>query len=110
MAKSAQESDGAAGEEARSAPNGDVPEDGGQALYLSLMSKRLMGSDDPRAMLEHALRQDQFLLFAQKIVAWNVAPTKAVELVDVPLRMALSHHCGPRRLISFSNSEPGMMP
>ncbi len=28
-------------------------------------------------------------VFAQKIVAWNVAPTKAVELVDVPLRMAL---------------------
>lgn len=27
--------------------------------------------------------------FAQKIVAWNVAPTKTVELVDVPLRMAL---------------------
>lgn len=28
-------------------------------------------------------------VFAQKIVAWNVAPTKAVELVDVPLGMAL---------------------
>ena len=28
-------------------------------------------------------------VFAQKIVACNVAPTKAVELVDVPLRMAL---------------------
>lgn len=28
-------------------------------------------------------------VFAHKIVAWNVAPTKAVELVDVPLRMAL---------------------
>ena len=28
-------------------------------------------------------------VFAQKIVAWNVAPTKAVDLVDVPLRMAL---------------------
>lgn len=28
-------------------------------------------------------------VFAQKIVAWNVAPSKAVELVDVPLRMAL---------------------
>ena len=27
-------------------------------------------------------------IFAQRIVAWNVAPTKAVELVDVPLRMA----------------------
>lgn len=41
----------------------------GQALYLSLMTKRLMGSDDPRAMLEQALREDQFLLFVQKIVA-----------------------------------------
>lgn len=69
MAKSAQESDGAAGEEVRGAANGGVPEDGGQALYLSLMSKRLMGSDDPRTMLEHALRENQFLLFAQKIVA-----------------------------------------
>lgn len=28
-------------------------------------------------------------VFAQKVVAWNVASTKAVELVDVPLRMAL---------------------
>ncbi len=28
-------------------------------------------------------------VFAQKIVAWNAAPTLAVELVDVPLRMAL---------------------
>lgn len=28
-------------------------------------------------------------VFAQKIVAWNVASTKAVELVDVPVRMAL---------------------
>ena len=28
-------------------------------------------------------------VFAQKIVAWNVASTKAVELVDVPLRMAI---------------------
>ncbi len=28
-------------------------------------------------------------VFAQKILAWNVATTKAVDLVDVPLRMAL---------------------
>ena len=28
-------------------------------------------------------------VFAQRIVAWNVASNKAVELVDVPLRMAL---------------------
>lgn len=46
-----------------------APVDGGHALYLSLMSKRLMGSDDPRAMLEQALRGNQFLLLAQKIVA-----------------------------------------
>ena len=46
-----------------------TPEAGGQALYLSLMTKRLTGWDNPRAMLERALRQDQFLLLAQKIVA-----------------------------------------
>ncbi|WP_087625507.1 IS3 family transposase [Aeromicrobium sp. PE09-221] len=28
-------------------------------------------------------------VFAQKIIAWNIGSTKAVELVDVPLRMAL---------------------
>ena len=28
-------------------------------------------------------------VFAQKIVAWNVAATKTVDLVDVPLRMAI---------------------
>ncbi len=28
-------------------------------------------------------------VFAQKIVAWNVASTKVVELVDAPVRMAL---------------------
>ena len=69
MAKSGQQNDGAAGEDARGPANGGISEDGGQALYLSLLSKRLMGSDDPRAMLEHALHHDQFLLFAQKIVA-----------------------------------------
>src|SRR5215813_4181244 len=28
----------------------------------------------------------------------------------LPLRIALSHHTGPRRLISFSSSDPGMIP
>jgi len=51
-------------------PGADAtPADSGQALYLSLMSKRLMGSGDPRAMLEQALQQDQFLLLVQKILA-----------------------------------------
>ena len=28
-------------------------------------------------------------VYAQRIVAWNIDSTKAVELVDIPLRMAL---------------------
>ena len=39
-----------------------------QALYLRLMTTRLMGWHDPRGMLERALREDQFLLLAQKIL------------------------------------------
>ncbi|HET6492218.1 MAG TPA: hypothetical protein VFG44_04515, partial [Burkholderiales bacterium] len=46
-----------------------TPAAGGQALYLSLMTKRLTGWDNPRAMLERALHQDQFLLLIQKILA-----------------------------------------
>ena len=49
-------------------------------------------------------------VFAQKIVAWNVAPTKAVELVDVPLRMALwqrnreGHRVVPGELIGHADA------
>ena len=49
-------------------------------------------------------------VFAQKIVAWNVAPTKAVELVDVPLRMALwqrdreGHPVVPGKLIGHADA------
>lgn len=49
-------------------------------------------------------------VFAQKIVAWNVAPTKAVELVDVPLRMALwqrdreGHPVVPAELIGHADA------
>lgn len=67
---SAQQNGGAApGDEAKRDSADAAPADGGQALYLSLMSKRVMGSDDPRAMLQHALNKNQFLLLAQKIVA-----------------------------------------
>ena len=41
---------------------------GGQALYLRLMTEQLTGWDDPRAMLERALKENQFLLLAQKIL------------------------------------------
>jgi Amt family ammonium transporter len=40
----------------------------GQALYLRLMTEQLTGWNDPRAMLEKALRENLFLLFAQKIL------------------------------------------
>ena len=49
-------------------------------------------------------------VFAQKIVAWNIAPTKAVELVDVPLRMALwqrgreGHPVVPGELIGHADA------
>jgi EAL domain-containing protein (putative c-di-GMP-specific phosphodiesterase class I) len=42
---------------------------GGQELYLRLMTEQLTGWNDPRAMLQHALDQNQFLLLAQKIIA-----------------------------------------
>jgi Amt family ammonium transporter len=41
---------------------------GGQALYLRLMTEQLTGWDNPRVMLERALRENLFLLYAQKIV------------------------------------------
>ena len=41
---------------------------GGQALYLRVMTEQLKGWDDPRIMLERALRENQFLLLAQKIL------------------------------------------
>ena len=41
---------------------------GGQALYLRLMTEQLTGWDNPRVMLERALRENLFLLLAQKIL------------------------------------------
>ena len=41
---------------------------GGQALYLRVMTEQLTGWDDPRAMLERALRENLFLLLAQRIL------------------------------------------
>lgn len=49
-----------------SAENGS---DGGNTLYLRSITDQLMGrDDDPRAKLRRALREDQFLLFAQNIL------------------------------------------
>lgn len=42
--------------------------DAGQALYLRLMTEQLTGWSDPRAMLERALKENLFLLLAQRIL------------------------------------------
>jgi Amt family ammonium transporter len=42
--------------------------EGSQALYLRVMTEQLTGWDDPRAMLERALRENLFLLLAQRIL------------------------------------------
>ena len=47
----------------------DYDPEGGQALYLRLMTQRLIGWDDPRAVLQRALDTDQFMLLAQKVLA-----------------------------------------
>jgi EAL domain-containing protein (putative c-di-GMP-specific phosphodiesterase class I) len=41
----------------------------GQELYLRLMTEQLTGWDNPRVMLERALRENLFLLLAQKILS-----------------------------------------
>ncbi len=47
-----------------------IPPTGGarQELYLRLMTEQLTGWDNPRVMLEQALRENHFLLLAQKIL------------------------------------------
>jgi len=47
---------------------GPVQGEGGQETYLRLMTEQLVGWDDPRAMLGRALREDQFILLAQRIL------------------------------------------
>lgn len=56
---------GKSGDMARAPLEGE----GGQALYLRLMTEQLTGWNNPRAMLERALRENHFLLLAQKILS-----------------------------------------
>jgi len=45
-----------------------TPPEGSQARFLELMTEQLTGWQNPRAMLERALRENLFLLLAQKIL------------------------------------------
>lgn len=61
--------------------------DGGNTLYLHSITDRLMGhDDDPRAKLQRALREDQFLLFTQKILPLKSAAPDPV-CHEILLRM-----------------------
>jgi EAL domain-containing protein (putative c-di-GMP-specific phosphodiesterase class I)/PAS domain-containing protein len=42
--------------------------EGGETIYMRSIAAQLMGWDEPRAKLEYALKGNQFLLFAQKIL------------------------------------------
>ena len=42
--------------------------EGGQTIYMRTIAEQLMGWDEPRAKLESALKGNQFLLFAQRIL------------------------------------------
>lgn len=60
--------------------------DGSQALYLRLLNEQLVGWDNPRAMLEHALQQDQFLLLGQKLLSLKPGAADPL-LYEVLLRL-----------------------
>ena len=60
----------AGADRAKSSGNGPVaPDENDQTLYLRSMTAELMAGADPRARLVRALQQNEFLLFAQKILS-----------------------------------------
>jgi EAL domain-containing protein (putative c-di-GMP-specific phosphodiesterase class I) len=60
--------------------------EGSQALYLRLLNEQLAGWNDPRAMLERALQQDQFLLLSQKLLSLKPGAADPL-LYEVLLRL-----------------------
>ena len=44
-----------------------IPREGGEMIYLRSITNQLMGWDEPRGKLEYALKENQFLLYAQTI-------------------------------------------
>jgi EAL domain-containing protein (putative c-di-GMP-specific phosphodiesterase class I) len=54
-------------DQATRAANGAIPGEGGETIYLRSITDQLMGWGEPRAKLERALKESQFLLFAQTI-------------------------------------------
>jgi EAL domain-containing protein (putative c-di-GMP-specific phosphodiesterase class I) len=70
-------------------------ETGESTLYLRSIADELMGWDDPKAKLEHAIKENQFLLFAQKIL---------------PLRDGLSDPLCYEVLLRLREEEDNLLP
>ena len=89
-----------------------IPPKGGarQEQYLRLMTEQLTGWDNPRAMLERALREDQFFLLAQKIVALKPgAPDPASYEMLLRLKQEEESMLPPGGFLDLAESL-GMMP
>jgi EAL domain-containing protein (putative c-di-GMP-specific phosphodiesterase class I) len=82
----------------------------GQELYLRLMTEQLTGWDNPRAMLEQALRENHFLLLAQKIVSLRSgAPDPICYEVLLRLKQEEESMLPPGSFLDLAESL-GMMP
>lgn len=83
--------------------------EGGQALYLRLMTEQLTGWNDPRAMLERALKENQFLLLAQKILSLKSgSPEPVCYEVLLRLKQEEDNHLPPGGFLDLAESL-GMM-
>jgi EAL domain-containing protein (putative c-di-GMP-specific phosphodiesterase class I)/PAS domain-containing protein len=54
-------------DQSSSTGNVAMPGEGGETIYLRSITNQLMGWDEPRGKLEYALKENQFLLYAQTI-------------------------------------------
>jgi EAL domain-containing protein (putative c-di-GMP-specific phosphodiesterase class I) len=79
-------------------------------MYLRLMTEQLTGWDNPRAMLEHALRENLFLLLAQKIICLKPgAPDPACYEILLRLKQEEESMLPPGGFLDLAESL-GMMP
>jgi EAL domain-containing protein (putative c-di-GMP-specific phosphodiesterase class I) len=90
-----------------------IPPGGGgarQELYLRLMTEQLTGWDNPRVMLERALRENQFLLLGQKIIPLKSGvPDPACYEVLLRLKQEEDSMLPPGSFLDLAESL-GMMP
>jgi len=55
-------------------PHAAITSESGETMYLHSISDQLMVGDDPRRKLVRALQQNEFLLFAQKVLPLKTLP------------------------------------